>query len=121
LPEWREEHYRLDPKFPVMRRKEFWPGVERPAYHPWSDKSPVRPEFLRQGSTLSEATRAGALYRTHFNANDPLTTYQFTNAMTSTQNKRPVTSVYGPMLREPVYGLRASTNRHGFMPAHDFY
>jgi len=103
-----------------MRRKEFCPGVERPAFHPWSDKSPVRPEYLRQGSTVSEAKRAVALYRTHFNGKDPLT-YQFSNEMTSSQYKRPTTSVYGPMLREPVYGLRTMNNRHGFMPAHDYY
>ena len=120
LPEWREEHYRIDSRFPVMRRKEFCPGVERPAYRPWSDKSPLRPEFLRRGSTVSEAKRALALNRTHFNPTDPLT-YQFSNAMTTTQYRRPATSVYGPMLREPGYGLRTMTNRHGFISAQDFY
>jgi len=94
--------------------------VERPAYRPWSDKSPTRPEFLRRGDTVSEAKRAVALNRTHFIGKDPLT-YQFTNVMTSMQHKRPITSVYGPMLREPVHGLRAMNNRHGFMPAYDFY
>jgi len=120
MPEWREEHYRLDGQFPVMRRKEFYAGVERPAHRPWSDKSPVRPEFLPRGGTVSEAKRAVALNRTHFDRKDPLT-YQFSNAMTSTQYRRPVTSVYGPMLRQPVHGLRSMTNRHGFMPAYDYY
>ena len=120
MPEWREEHYRLDRQFPVMRRKEFYPGVERPAYHPWADKTPLRPEFLPRGDTVSETKRALALNRTHFNGRDDLT-YQCTNAMTSMQYRRPVTGVYGPMMREPVHGLRAMTNRHGFMPANDYY
>lgn len=117
-PEWREEHYRIDSRFPVMRRTEFNIGVTRPPYRLSTEKP--HPEFLHQGTTISETKRALALNRTHWNGKDPYT-YQFTNAMTSTQYKRPVTSVYGPMLREPVYGVRTMYNRHGFMPAQDFY
>jgi hypothetical protein len=119
-PEWRDEHYRIDSRFPVMRRTEFQTGVTRPAYYPSYEKPACRQDYMRQGSTVSEATRALALNRVHWKGKDPYT-YQFTNQMTSTQYKRPVTSVYGPMLRDEVYGLRTQHNRHGFMPALDFY
>ena len=84
------------------------------------DKPAWRQEFRHQGVPETEATRAFALNRTHsYVAKKNL--YPFSNAMTSTQYKKPVTSVYGPLLREEVYGLRTQLNRHGFMPSKDFY
>ena len=54
---------------------------------------------------------------------EPTTTivYQFSNAMTSTQYKKPVPGVCGPLKREQVYGVDTQHNRHGFMPFMDYY
>lgn len=119
-PEWREEHYRLDPRTPVMRQVEFQPGTTRPPYREKWDHPPWRQEYRREGVPETEATRARAMNRTHW-AQAEKRLYQFSNAMTSTQYKKPATSVYGPMLRERVYGLNTQRNRHGFMPFEDFY
>jgi len=119
-PEWREEHYRADPRTPVMRWKEFQSGTMRPAYTASWEKPAWRQEYLRQGLPESETVRARGLNRTHWATNDK-NVYQFSNAMTSTQYKKPVTSIYGPMLREEVYGVRTQRNRHGYMPSQDYY
>ena len=118
-PEWRDEHYRFDSQFPVMRRTTFNAGVTKPAYKASLDKPEWRQDYHRQGSTVSETVRALSLNRAHWTRRNP-DTYQFTNAMTSTQYQRPVTTVYGPLLRGEVYGVPTQHNRHGFMPAHDF-
>ena len=47
-PEWREEHYRADPRTPVMRWKEFQSGTMRPAYTASWEKPAWRQEYLRQ-------------------------------------------------------------------------
>lgn len=102
-----------------MAKTDFNTGLSRPAYD-LHEKPFYLQEYLRQGSTLSETTRARALYREHWASKSPYT-YQFSNAMTSTQYDRPVTSVYGPLYRQQVYGVQTQHNRHGFMPAFDFY
>ena len=119
-PGWKEEHYRIDPRTPVMRWKEFQPGTLRPAYTASWDRPAWRQEYNRQGAPETEATRARGINRIHFATNDK-NLYQFSNNMTSTQYKKPVTGVYGPLLRERVYGVNTQHNRHGFMPAQDYY
>ena len=75
---------------------------------------------MLQGLPESETVRARGLNQTHWALQDK-NLYQFSNAMTSTQYKKPVTSVYGPMIREEVYGLNTQHSRHGFMPFNDYY
>ena len=73
-----------------------------------------------QGLPVTEATRARGLNRIHVALNDDKL-YQFSNNMTSTQYKKPVTSIYGSLLREQVYGVNTQRNKHGFMGFHDYY
>eukprot|EP00918_Siedleckia_nematoides_P073017 GHVU01159419.1.p1 GENE.GHVU01159419.1~~GHVU01159419.1.p1 ORF type:complete len:194 (+),score=10.99 GHVU01159419.1:40-621(+) len=117
-PEWKEEHYRSDPMSPVMRKQAFQSGTMRPAYTASWNKP--RPDYHRQGLPETEATRARGLNRTHWAIKNK-NVYQFSNAMTSTQYKKPVTSVYGPLLREKVYGVNSQHSKHGFMGFNDYY
>ena len=119
-PEWRDEHYRNDLRTPVMRCIEFQPGTLRAPYTASWDRPAWRQEYRRQGLPETEATRARGFNRIHWTLKDR-NLYQFSNNMTSTQYQKPVTSVYGPLLREQVYGLNSQHNRHGFMPAQDYY
>lgn len=119
-PEWKEEHYRHDSRTPVMRKISFQPGTERPPYRESCGYPAWRQEYRCQGVPETEVTRARAINRTHW-AKEEKRLYQFSNAMTSTQYKKPVTSAYGPLLREEVYGLKTQRNRHGFMPFQDYY
>jgi len=48
-PEWREEHYRTDPRTPVMRWLEFQPGTTRPAYSASWNKPAWRQEVPQTG------------------------------------------------------------------------
>ena len=73
--------------------------------------------FLRTGRPHSETTRARGIQRLGYR-DDKL--YPHSNMMTSTY-RRPIYSVYGPMLRRPVYGLTHQHNRHGNMPFEDYY
>jgi len=119
-PEWHTEHYRTNSMTPVMRKIEFEAGTLKPAYTASWDHPDWRQQYLRQGVPESEAVRARAFNRTHWATKDK-NLYQFSNAMTSTQYKKPVTSVWGPMLRESVYGLNTQHSRHGFMGFDDYY
>jgi len=120
-PEWKEEYNRsVDPRTPVLRKEHFQTGVTLPPYREKMEKPAWRQEFRRQGVPETEATRAFALNRTHsYTANKNL--YPFSIAITLTQYKKPVTAVYGPLLREEVYGVKTQLNRHGFMPCKDYY
>lgn len=102
-----------------MRKIDHQSGIKYP-YRENPEKPPWRQEYHRQGMPETEAVRARAIYRTHFDTRDKKI-YQWSNAMTSTQYKKPITSVYGPLLREKVYGVKTAYNRHGFMPALDYY
>lgn len=105
-----------------MRKNEFSLRVTKEPYKPPDDflKSYKPDNFLMRGNPISETLRARALNRVHWN-NRGIEAYQFANAMTSTQYQRPVTSVYGPMQRERVYGLNMQQNRHGFRHSLDIY
>lgn len=102
-----------------MRKADHQSGLKYP-YRASPEKPLWRQEYLRNGVPETEAVRARAIYRTHFDTQDK-NLYQWSNAMTSTQYKKPVPSVYGPVLRESVYGVKTAQNRHGFMPAMDYY
>ena len=119
-PDWKEEHFRLDPIGPVMRKQGFQQGVTKPPYTASWDHPAWRQEYMRQGEPVTETKRAWAMNKTYWATKDKKL-YPFSNAMTSTQYKKPVTSVYGPMLREKPYGLNYQHNKHGFMPCHDYY
>ena len=84
------------------------------------NKPDWRQEYLRQGLPQTETVRARGINRTHW-ATKEKNLYQFSNNMTSTQYKKPVNGIYGPLLRERVYGVNSQHNRHGFMPAEDYY
>ena len=103
-----------------MRQVEFQPGTCRPAYKAAWEHPDWRQQYLRQGQPEAEAVRARAFNRTSW-ATKENNLYQFSNAMTSTQYKKPITSVWGPLLRQSVYGLNTQHNRHGFMPFDDYY
>ena len=119
-PDWREEHYRMDSRLPVMRFSEFTNNTLRPAFVASKDHPQWRQQYWRLGDTESEETRARGIHRVHW-AQKNHNLYQFSNNMTGTQMKKPVTACYGPMLREKVYGVNTQHNRHGFMPATDYY
>ncbi|KAK2147638.1 hypothetical protein LSH36_543g00008 [Paralvinella palmiformis] len=119
-PDWKDEHYRTDPRTPVMRWRDFQPGTNRPAHIASWNKPPWRQEYRKQGLPVTEATRARGLNRIHVAVNDHKL-YQFSNNMTSTQYKKPVTSIYGPLMRENVFGVNTQRNKHGFMGFQDYY
>lgn len=72
------------------------------------------------GTPESETARARGLNRAYWTTKDK-NLYQFSNAMTSTQYRKPVPNLYGPMLRERVYGVNTQHNQHGFMNFTDMY
>lgn len=73
--------------------------------------------YMRSGLPPTETKRARAIQRLGYR-DEKL--YPFSNMMTSNY-RRPVYSIMGPMLREPVYGLTHQHNRHGNMPFEDYY
>ena len=119
-PHWREDYYRIDPCTPVMRKIEHQHGTLKPSYLPSMEKPAWRQNYLRSGLPEAETTRMRGYNRTYW-AEQAKDLYQFSNAMTSTQYRKPVPDVYGPMLRERVYGLNSQRNTHGFMTYSDYY
>lgn len=121
-PEYKahDEHFRLDPRAPMMRKREFETGVMKPAHQMATTKPDWRAEYHVQGVPITEATRARGINRLQKDLQDR-NLYAFSNAMLSTQYKKPVPGIYSHLLREPVYGLKTSNNRHGFMPKTDYY
>ena len=73
-----------------------------------------------QGVPATETVRARGLEKVH-NAYNDEKVYQWSNAMTSTQYKKPVPGIYGPLKRQQVYGVDTQRNKHGFMPFTDYY
>ena len=117
----KEEHYRApDPRAPMMKKIGHEFGTLLPARLAPRDKPLWRAEYLRQGIPESEMARARGLRHAQSITFDK-NVYQFSNAMTSTQYRKPVANLYGPMLRERVYGVNTQHNRHGFMNFQDMY
>lgn len=81
---------------------------------------PPLSKWNRQGQPPTEAKRAFGMKRMGetYGAKN---LYEFSNAMTSTQYKKPIPNIYGPLLRDEVYGVRHQHNYHGFMPFDDYY
>ncbi|KAK2191980.1 hypothetical protein NP493_41g02070 [Ridgeia piscesae] len=103
-----------------MRKISFQSGTLRPTFVPSPEKPPWRQEYHRIETPVSQAVRARAFTRFNMIVQER-NLYPFSNQMTSTQYKKPVTALYGPMLRDRVNGVNTQSNRHGFMPAQDFY
>ncbi|KAK3774025.1 hypothetical protein RRG08_030107 [Elysia crispata] len=74
-------------------------------------------KYLRSGIPNTENHRARAIREMSFK-DEKL--YPFSNYMTSTY-RRPVYSVFGPMQKDPVFGLTRQRSRHGHMPFEDYY
>ncbi len=104
----------------MLRWSDVQPGTNRPPYRASTDKPHWRREYRKQGEPEAEATRALGINRIH-QARGDKNLYQFSNNMVSTQYQKPVPSIYGPLRRENVYGVNTQRNRHGFMPAQDYY
>lgn len=104
---------------PCSRPWQYRPGTS--AIPKWTKEGKDWPvdydKFMRSGRPHSETTRARGIQRLGYR-DDKL--YPFSNMMTSNY-RRPVYSVYGPMLRRPVYGLEHQHTRHGNMPFEDYY
>jgi len=74
-------------------------------------------KYLRSGIPNTENHRARSMREQSF-VDEKL--YPFSSNMT-TSWRRPVYSVYGPMQKDPVFGLTTQRNRHGHMPFQDYY
>ena len=119
-PEWRDEHYRADRRAPVMRKLDFETGRNRPDEQVAWQPPPWRDTYMRMGSTQSETVRGRGM-RELTRVRAERERYATCSGMTGTQYEKPVTSIYGPLLRQPVYGLNSERNRHGFLPATDYH
>lgn len=108
-----------DRQEPCSRPWQYRPGTS--AIPKWSKENKDWPvdykTFMRTGRPHSETTRARGIQRLGYRDEN---LYPYSNMMTSNY-RRPVYSVYGPMLRSQVYGLAHQHNRHGNMPFEDYY
>lgn len=130
---WTDKWY--DSGYPTLRREELPKIADRhePCSQPWMynvgtsavktwDKQgkdwPINQKFVPRGKPPGETQRARGMNRLSIPRDEKL--YPFSNNMTSTY-RRPVYSVFGPMQREPTYGVTHQHNRHGNMPFEDYY
>ncbi|XP_041348135.1 uncharacterized protein LOC121367817 [Gigantopelta aegis] len=104
---------------PCQRRWQYNPGTS--AVSKWTRVGKDWPvdhsKYWTSGQPPAEVQRARGLYR--LSTRDEKL-YPFSNYMTS-QYRRPVYSIFGPIQKKETYGLTHQHNRHGFMPFEDFY
>lgn len=130
---WTDKWFDKEP--PVRREEELPKYADRmePCQRPWMYRpgTSAIPKWTKEGKDWpvdyekflpsrlppAESTRARGVQRLMYRDHN---LYPFSNMMTSTY-RRPVYSIYGPLLRRPVYGLEHQHNRHGNMPFEDYY
>jgi len=82
-------------------------------------------KYLRSGIPNTENHRARAIREQSLSGSrtgsmDPKL-FSFSSNMTSTYRRPPVISAFGPMQKDPVFGLTRDRSRHGHMPFENYY
>ncbi|KAF6039015.1 hypothetical protein EB796_002670 [Bugula neritina] len=124
-------HGSMKEKYGPQRQTQ-WPFEKEPMSEKWSTDPSFRVDYPKPhptdlyhtgGQPVTETKRGRGQYGLqgtyNIYGNDHL--YPHSNAMTGANHRRPVYSVYGPLLRDKYCGINYQHNRHGNMNFDDHY